>query len=387
MACRSPSRPTRTCCRWTARRSRRLSSKRAMRTASRRPTFHSASRSSSDGQAVDFGSMSARTLVTGGNGRASVTYTAPTSAGGASSQSESERRRRPGPTHRLQVRRRRLPSGSFHRASSPSDPRRVSRSSAAIPRRLRGPVRRNRRRQRGSGRDHLLRVGLRRRHQRHGRDRRRIATAPGYVPGSLTVTDNNGLSNQSAAQPVTVGAGAAPTADFVFSPTVPERWTRPSSSTARSRRPARAIGSCDTTGTSAPARRKIGRDDHRRPTTTAGQLQRRADGHRRSGTDRPSRQGRHGGVSASRGRASRSRRPNPGPGAVRQLQCQRLDAVHWRDHHAYTNGTSATAERRTGTNTTASHTFAAAATYTVTPDDHRQRWARRRSRAQTLTVE
>jgi PKD repeat protein len=46
-------------------------------------------------------------------------------------------------------------------------------------------------------------------------------SAPGTFLARLTVTDNNGLSGQSATQAIVVGAGVAPTAEFVFSPTSP----------------------------------------------------------------------------------------------------------------------------------------------------------------------
>ena len=47
-------------------------------------------------------------------------------------------------------------------------------------------------------------------------------SAPGTYLARLTVTDSQGLSNQSAAQIVSVADGTAPTALFVFSPTEPE---------------------------------------------------------------------------------------------------------------------------------------------------------------------
>jgi PKD repeat protein len=46
-------------------------------------------------------------------------------------------------------------------------------------------------------------------------------SAPGTYLARLTVTDNNGLSGQSPTQAVVVGAGVAPTAEFVFSPSLP----------------------------------------------------------------------------------------------------------------------------------------------------------------------
>jgi PKD repeat protein len=46
-------------------------------------------------------------------------------------------------------------------------------------------------------------------------------TVEGIYLVKLTVTDSNGLAGQSPSQPLTVGAGSAPTADFVFSPSAP----------------------------------------------------------------------------------------------------------------------------------------------------------------------
>jgi PKD repeat protein len=46
-------------------------------------------------------------------------------------------------------------------------------------------------------------------------------TTPGTYLARLTVTDSNGLSDQSDAQAITVGAGTPPTARFAFSPASP----------------------------------------------------------------------------------------------------------------------------------------------------------------------
>jgi PKD repeat protein len=46
-------------------------------------------------------------------------------------------------------------------------------------------------------------------------------SAPGTYVAKLTVTDSNGASNQSAGQAIVVGGGVAPTADFIVSPAGP----------------------------------------------------------------------------------------------------------------------------------------------------------------------
>jgi len=173
-----------------------------------------------DGQSVDFGSISARTVVTNGNGRATFVYTAPASAGGeiptlnlsvtptgtdASAQLRRlvEIRLVPpgviaiGPTPRFTF----LPTSPAAFTDVRFD---GSTSSAGIGATITSYV--------WDFGDGTSGTGI-------------IAThsysAGGTYLARLTVTDNNGLSNQSAAQPVTVGAGAVPNADYVFSPSLP----------------------------------------------------------------------------------------------------------------------------------------------------------------------
>ena len=174
-----------------------------------------------DGQAVDFGTISARTLVTGSNGRASLTYTAPAFISG-------------GPIPRLQVSV--TPTGtdaSAHidrmvtvRLVAPGviagAPAAVFTFTPASPAaftnvRFDGSTSTG-----GLGAvissyawdfgDNTSGTGVIATHQ---------YTSPGTYLARLTVTDSNGISNQSATQAVVVAGGAAPTAAFVFSPGTP----------------------------------------------------------------------------------------------------------------------------------------------------------------------
>ena len=172
-----------------------------------------------DGQPTDFGTISARTLVTGSNGRATFTYTAPSFGSG------------PIPNLQLSV----TPTGTDASTHvdrlvtvklvqpgvigiapiarftfTPADPAAFTNvrfdGSTSTP---------------GLGAvitDYLWEFG-------DG------TTATGVTPTHqfdvgvylvrLTVTDNRGLTNQSAAQTVTVTEGEPPTATFVYSPTAP----------------------------------------------------------------------------------------------------------------------------------------------------------------------
>ncbi len=173
-----------------------------------------------DGQPVDFGSISARTLVTNSNGRATLTYTAPVGVGG------------PIPTLQISVtptgtdasahlRRlisvRLVPPGFIGTAPTarftftPSNPAAFSdvrfdgsTSTAGLGAIITSYV--------WDFGDNTSGTGTTATHR---------YTAPGTYSATLTVTDSNGLSNQSAATPVVVGGGSRPTADFLFSPSSP----------------------------------------------------------------------------------------------------------------------------------------------------------------------
>lgn len=177
-----------------------------------------------DGQAVDFGTISARTLVTGNNGIAQFTYTVPTFVGGTI------------PTLQLSI----TPTGSAVGFDSAAQIRRVvnillvppgvitvaptarftftpaspaaftdvrfdgSTSTAGLGAVITSYV--------WDFGDNTSGTGIIATHR---------YTAPGTYQVQLKVTDSNGLSNSSAFQAVTVGGGAAPTADFIFSPSNP----------------------------------------------------------------------------------------------------------------------------------------------------------------------
>lgn len=173
-----------------------------------------------DGQAVDFGRLSARTVVTNSSGRATFTYTAPTFISG------------PIPNLQLSV----TPTGTDASAHInrlvtvrlvppgvigilptarftflPGSPAAFtdvrfdgSESTPGL-----GAVITSYVWDFGDGT-----AGT-------GRTATHRYSAPGSYLVRLTVTDSNGLSNQSAPQTVTVSAGERPTATFVFSPTSP----------------------------------------------------------------------------------------------------------------------------------------------------------------------
>jgi len=177
-----------------------------------------------DGQLVDFGTISARTLVTNSNGLASFTYTAPSFVAGtipdlqlsvtptdvtAGSDASAHLRRLitirlvpPGviggaPTARFTV----LPTT----AAAFSDVRfDGSASTAGLGAVITSYV--------WDFGDGTSGTGITATHR---------YTAPGTYLARLTVTDSNGFSNQSEAQAVTVGAGTPPTARIVFSPASP----------------------------------------------------------------------------------------------------------------------------------------------------------------------
>ena len=173
-----------------------------------------------DGQSIDFGTISARTLVTGSNGRATFTYTAPAFLAGTI------------PNVQLSV----TPTGS----DASTHIRRVVSLRLVIPGVITGaPTARftylpanpaafadvrfdGSTSTGGLGAivtsyswdfgDDTTGTGITATHQ--------YAT-PGTYLARLTVTDSNGASNQSAAQSVVVGGGAAPAADFITNPSSP----------------------------------------------------------------------------------------------------------------------------------------------------------------------
>ena len=173
-----------------------------------------------NGQSVDFGSISARTLVTGSSGRASFTYTAPSFVTGAI------------PDVQLAV----TPTGS----DASSHVRRVVEVRLVPPGVITGSpiasfsflpanptafsdVRFNASASTGGlgavvtsyvwdfG-DNTSGTGVTPTHQ---------YTVSGSYVVRLTVTDSNGGTNTSAGQTVNVGVGAAPTASFVVNPSSP----------------------------------------------------------------------------------------------------------------------------------------------------------------------
>jgi PKD repeat protein len=173
-----------------------------------------------DGQAVDFGSLSARTLVTNANGRATVTYTAPSCCGGSI------------PTLQIGV----TPTGTDAAAHI----RRVVQVRLQLPGTIGSmptasftfapgsPAAFTDVRFDGSGStpglgasitsyvwdfgDGTGGTGVTATHQ---------YTSTGTFTARLTVTNSAGLSHTSAGQQVSVGAGEPPTSSFIFSPESP----------------------------------------------------------------------------------------------------------------------------------------------------------------------
>jgi PKD repeat protein len=173
-----------------------------------------------DGQVIDFGTISARTLVTGSNGRATFTYTAPSFVNG--------------PIPRLQlsvtptgtdasahvdrvVTVRLVPPGSVGPNPTarftfiPESPAAftdvrfdASTSTAGLSAVITSYV--------WDFGDGTSGTGVTATH--------RYAAVGNYLV-RLMVTDSQGRSNESATQTVTVSAGQLPTASFVFSPTAP----------------------------------------------------------------------------------------------------------------------------------------------------------------------
>ena len=173
-----------------------------------------------DGQSIDFGTISTRTLVTGSNGRASFTYTAPAFLTGTipdvqlsvtPTGSDASNHIRRVVSVRL------VPPGVI--AGAPTSVFTFLPASPAAFENVRfdGSTSTG-----GLGAivtsyvwdfgDNTSGTGITATHQ---------YTAPGTYLARLTVTDSNGISNQSAPQTVTVGGGAVPTADFITNPSSP----------------------------------------------------------------------------------------------------------------------------------------------------------------------
>jgi PKD repeat protein len=173
-----------------------------------------------DGRNIDFGTISARTLVTGSSGRATFTYTAPPFVTGTIPDLQLSVTPT-GTDASAQVRRvitvKLVPPGVI--AGAPTAMFSFSQQSDAAFTDVRfdgsastpglGAVITNYAWEFGDGSSATGRTATHR------------YSVPGAYLVTLTVTDSNGLSSQSAGQTVTVGAGSVPTAAFVFSPTSP----------------------------------------------------------------------------------------------------------------------------------------------------------------------
>jgi PKD repeat protein len=173
-----------------------------------------------DGQFIDFGSISARTLVTNSNGRATFVYTAPSFVNGTipdlqlsvtPTGSDAS-----GHVRRL-VAVRLVPPGVI--AGAPNAVFTFAQQSSAAFTDVRfdgsqstpglGAVITSYAWDFGDG---TSGTGMTATHR---------YTNAGVYAARLTVTDSNGISSQSVVQAVTVTDGSAPTATFVFSPTAP----------------------------------------------------------------------------------------------------------------------------------------------------------------------
>jgi PKD repeat protein len=173
-----------------------------------------------NGQSIDFGSISARTLVTGSNGRVSFSYTAPAFVTGTipdvqigvtptGSDASSHIRR--------VVEVRLVPPGIITASPIASFSYLPAAPTAFSDVLFDGSASRG-----GLGAvvtshvwdfgDNSSGTGITATH--------RYSAAGTYV-AKLTVTDSNGGTNQSAGQTIVVGGGAAPTADFIVNPTGP----------------------------------------------------------------------------------------------------------------------------------------------------------------------
>jgi PKD repeat protein len=175
-----------------------------------------------NGQALDFGSISARTLVTGSNGRATFTYTAPPFTGGDGTIPRLQLSVTPTGTdasaHLDRSVTVRLVQPGMIAGAPFADFTFTQPSSAAFTDvRFDGSKSTP-----GTGAvitsyvwdfgDGTSGTGRTATHQ--------YEVAGGYE-ATLSVTDSNGLSHRSAPQTISVADGAGPTAAFVFSPTAP----------------------------------------------------------------------------------------------------------------------------------------------------------------------
>ena len=173
-----------------------------------------------DGQRVDFGSLSARTLVTGSNGRATFTYTAPTFVAGTipDLQLSVTPTSSDASTHIQRVVSVRLVQPGGITASPianftylPATPTAFSNvrfdgssSTGGLGAVVTSYV--------WDFGDNTSGTGVTATHQ---------YSVPGSYVVRLTVTDSNGASSQSAPQTIAVGLGAGPTADFLVNPSSP----------------------------------------------------------------------------------------------------------------------------------------------------------------------
>ena len=173
-----------------------------------------------DGQVVDFGAVSTRSLVTGSNGRAVFTYTSPAFAGGPipSVQLAVTPLGTDASTHiRRVVSVKLVESGSIGAAPNPSF--------TYFPE---APIAFNDVRFDASTSDAGVGAVITSYNWDFGDDStgtgvvasHRFRAAGTYIV-RLTVTNSNGLSTTSAGQVVTVGPGLPPTASFIFSPEAP----------------------------------------------------------------------------------------------------------------------------------------------------------------------
>ena len=170
----------------------------------------------------DFGALSARTVVTNGQGRATFTYTAPAGSPGNETSNVAIRVRPSGTDNAAQLSRvvniRLNPSGTINTGAPtprftflPTDPgaNQTVRFDATLSTPSRGAEIRTYTWDFGDGSSAT------------GATASHAYSAPGSYGVKLTVTDSQGISATSATQVVDVGAGNPPTAGFVYSPQDP----------------------------------------------------------------------------------------------------------------------------------------------------------------------
>ena len=249
-----------------------------LRTAARRRTRASASRSPPAARSSTYGRLSTKNVTTGSDGRATVTYTAPTGAPSQNSDGHTVITLIATPAGydyrnalARQVDIRLVPQGVILPIAyapvpkftySPTTPGEeadvVFDASSSIASCVPNPSAPNdtSQCQPQAGDDRGLPVGLRQRPDTASgvRPTTRFSTRGTYVV-KLTVDQRSRSEQLGDATPSTVGAVANPTADFAVSPTRPRLSTRTCSSTPRRRRPRLAGASRATTGRSATAAR------------------------------------------------------------------------------------------------------------------------------------